>query len=205
MVNDPAAFSLNRPEAQAKDEYLYLWQTYLIGLEKLVCESDAKFDPRIPRMVRFMIALIAHDNIRRFAETKFDDAMRYANGRKDLTIDERNEMIIRICATMCGNITAYVDQFKGLAHQLKIGELVDMNKEYYQKSIHPELYETGCSEEDMAETVELTKTHIVFLEGGMVAPSPEEHIEHEADPEPVYTEQDTEGEGEHATDFNATH
>lgn len=202
MVADPAAFSLNRPEAQAKDEYLYLWQTYEIHLAKLVCESDAKFDPRIPRMVRFMISLIAHDSIRRYAETKFDEALRYANGRKDLPLDERNEMIIRICATMCGNITAYVDQFKGLAHQLKIGELVDMNKGYYQKSLHPELYDVGEGDEENVE-IATTREYVLFLKAGqMLTP-----ISVETDEEPgyVYTEQMTEDEGEHATDFNATH
>ena len=90
---EAAQFSLNRPEAQAKDEYLYLWQVYQIDLAHLVCNSDLKFDPRIPRMVRFMISLIAHDNIRHHAETCWDQAMQYANSRKDLPLDERNEMI----------------------------------------------------------------------------------------------------------------
>jgi hypothetical protein len=134
MTEEPRSFNMNRPEANAKDEYLYLWQTYEIALAHLICGSDEKFDPRIPRMVRFMLSLIAHDSIRYAAELQFDKAIEYANNRKDIGLDARNEMIVRICATMCGNLTAYVDQFKGLAHQLKVGELVDMTKQYYLKS-----------------------------------------------------------------------
>lgn len=200
MQSDPASFSLNRPEAQAKDEYLYLWQTYEINLAHLICNSDAKFDPRIPRMVRFMISLIAHDNIRRYAETKFDEAMKYANNRKDLPLDERNEMIIRVCATMCGNLTAYVDQFKGLAHQLKIGELVDMNKEYYQNSLHPDAIETGSGDEDV--DMEQQYGDILFLKAGKVLIPID--IENEEEPLPVNTLEDNVGGGETVDDVITT-
>jgi hypothetical protein len=125
------SFNLNRPEASAKDEYLFLWTRYETDLSGLICNSDIKFDPRIPRMVRFMISLIAHDAIRYSTEERFDLAVQYTNSRKDLSLDEKNEEIIRICATMCGNITAYIDQYRGIAHQLKVGELVDMSKKYF--------------------------------------------------------------------------
>lgn len=203
MQGDPAAFSLNRPEAQAKDEYLYLWQTYEINLAHLICSSDVKFDPRIPRMVRFMISLIAHDNIRHYAEERFDEALRYANGRKDLPLDERNEMILRICATMSGNLTAYVDQFKGLAHQLKIGELVDMSKEYYQKSIHPELYETGPGDE--AVEMEQSGGFITFLNYQAPARHGDLKVDVETPPTSVYTLGDAEGEGLQEDENAGTH
>jgi hypothetical protein len=197
MQNEAGAFSLNRPEAQAKDEYLYLWQTYEINLAHLICSSDAKFDPRIPRMVRFMISLIAHDNIRRFAETRFDEAIRYANSRKDLPLDERNEMILRICATMCGNLTAYVDQFKGLAHQLKIGELVDMSKDYYQESIHPEAIEIGKEETDTGVELNygmICKTNV------STSLTPEDVVTDE-EPPPAFTTAETNGEGTQTDDW----
>jgi hypothetical protein len=161
------SFSLNRPEATARDEYLYLWQTYEINLAHLICNSDIKFDPRIPRMVRFMISLIAHDEIRYLAENNFDAALTYANSRKDLSLDERNEMILRISATMCGNITSYIDQFKGLSHQLKVGELVDVTKQYFKdayKTDEPEL-----SPED-EEAIRVAKEHIILLKGGQIVP-----------------------------------
>jgi hypothetical protein len=34
-----------------------------------------------------------------------------------------------------GNLTSYVDQFRGLAHTLKVGELVDLSKPYAQKKL----------------------------------------------------------------------
>lgn len=192
MQNEAGAFSLNRPEAQAKDEYLYLWQTYEINLAHLICSSDAKFDPRIPRMVRFMISLIAHDSIRRFAETRFDEAIRYANNRKDLPLDERNEMILRICATMCGNLTAYVDQFKGLAHQLKIGELVDMSKEYYQNSIHPEGIEISHDDHDPGLTQQYGSVTKSGQEDASLTP---ETVVVDEEPKPTFTTAEVEGEG----------
>lgn len=188
MAETGRSFNLNRPEASAKDEYLYLWQQYELNLANLICTSDAKFDPRIPRMVRFMISLIAHDNIRYSSEQRFDAAIRYANNRKDLTLDERNDMILRICATMSGNLTAYIDQFKGLAHQLKIGELVDMSKKYYQDSLHPEQVLEGGDEDDIV----LTKEMIILVKGGQIL-SPL-HIENDEEPGFVCTMNNDEGE-----------
>jgi hypothetical protein len=153
-------------------------------------------------MVRFMISLIAHDNIRYTAEGKFDDAIRYANSRKDLGLDERNEMILRICATMCGNLTAYVDQFKGLAHQLKVGELVDLTKKYYKDSYNKADEIVERTEEEETQLL-LNSTHIQFVETGQMLGTYEESF----DPEPgfVSTLRIDEGENvEEDTTYGAT-
>lgn len=173
------SFNLNRPEATARDEYLYLWQTYEINLAHLICNSDIKFDPRIPRMVRFMISLMAHDGIRYTAEETFDNAIAYANGRKDLSLDERNEMILRISATMCGNLTSYVDQFKGLSHQLKIGELVDITKQYFKDAYKTDEPELSPEDED---AMVLTKSNLILIQGGQLI-SPYQIIEEDAEDE----------------------
>jgi hypothetical protein len=180
MTDEPRSFNLNRPEATAKDEYLYLWQTYEINLSHLICTSDQKFDARIPRMVRFMISLIAHDNIRYKAETQFDQAIAFANSQKNLSLDERNENIIRICATMCGALTSYVDQFKGLAHQLKVGELVDMSKKYYLESEGDiDDYEDEFDDEGIG--IRLTKEFVRFSHTQTLTP-----LDVELDEEPGY-------------------
>lgn len=173
------SFNLNRPEATARDEYLYLWQTYEINLAHLICNSDIKFDPRIPRMVRFMISLMAHDGIRYTAEETFDNAIAYANGRKDLSLDERNEMILRISATMCGNLTSYVDQFKGLSHQLKIGELVDITKQYFKDAYKTDEPELSPEDED---AMVLTKSNLILIQGGQLI-SPYQIIEEDTEDE----------------------
>jgi len=166
-MTEERSFSVNRPEATARDEYLYLWQTYEINLAHLICNSDVKFDPRIPRMVRFMISLIAHDNIRYKAEECFDNALLYANGRKDLSLDERNEMILRISATMCGNLTSYVDQFKGLSHQLKVGELVDITKQYFKDAYNPpEPPQNLCKTKDLVIEEEIDYSCQIDTIGG---------------------------------------
>jgi hypothetical protein len=78
---------------------------------------------------------------------------------------------------MCGNLTAYVDQFKGLAHQLKVGELVDLSKKYYKDSHKKQDEDIELTEEEEAE-IELTYTHISFLNNGqMVSKFIEEHDE----------------------------
>jgi hypothetical protein len=42
--------------------------------------------------------------------------------------------ILKICAITMGNLTSYVDQFRGLAHTLKVGELVNLEKSYAKRT-----------------------------------------------------------------------
>ena len=186
-MTDEKQFGLNRPEATAKDEYLFLWQNAEINLAHIIATSEVKFDPRIPRMVRYMISLIANDKTRKKAEQRFDETVTKANSRKDLSLDERNEDIFKISMTMNGELTSYVDQFKGLSHQLKIGELVDLKKTYFKAAYYKDNYEVTA--EDMKETVSFTKTDIVFNDEGLFPPEPDLPvvIETEHEPTSVYT------------------
>jgi hypothetical protein len=52
---------------------------------------------------------------------------------KEMTASQKTEEILRICAITMGNLTAYVDQFRGLAHTLKVGELVNLDKPYAKR------------------------------------------------------------------------
>jgi len=46
------------------------------------------------------------------------------------TASWRSDETLRICAITMGNLTSYVDQFRGLAHTLKVGELYNQEKSY---------------------------------------------------------------------------
>jgi len=84
----------------------------------------------------FSISLIAHDDIRRQQEILFHAAIDYINAMPSerMTVDQKADEVMRICAITMGNLTSYVDQFRGLAHTLKVGELVNMDKAYYKRT-----------------------------------------------------------------------
>lgn len=50
-----------------------------------------------------------------------------------VTNERRVTEMLRVCSTTMGNLTAYVDQFRGLAHKLKVGELYNFEKKYGRK------------------------------------------------------------------------
>lgn len=53
---------------------------------------------------------------------------------KQMTSDQKIHESMRICAITMGGLTAYVDQFRGLAHTLKVGELVNLEKPYAKRT-----------------------------------------------------------------------
>lgn len=47
-----------------------------------------------------------------------------------MSADQKADELLRICSITMGNLTSYVDQFRGLAHTLKVGELFNQEKPY---------------------------------------------------------------------------
>jgi hypothetical protein len=138
------SFDLHRPVGAAKDEYLMQWRdVYSTVFDLIKNNQNRAFNNDLLVAVRFSLSLIAHDHLRRKAELYFDYAIEFTlskHNRKwdegkfvSLTVEEKNNQILQICAITLGNLTAYVDQFRGLAHTLKIGELVNMEKSYAQR------------------------------------------------------------------------
>jgi hypothetical protein len=133
----PRMFDLNRPQGYAKDEYLYQWMMSNQTVFKLIASNgNSKNSHDIVMAVMFSISLIAHDDLRREQELLFHAALDYINSRptSEMTADKKADEIMRICAVTMGNLTSYVDQFRGLAHTLKIGELVNLEKPYAKRS-----------------------------------------------------------------------
>ena len=48
----------------------------------------------------------------------------------DMSESQKADQTLRVCAITMGNLTSYVDQFRGLAHTLKVGELYNFEKPY---------------------------------------------------------------------------
>jgi len=127
-------FDLNRPQGYAKDEYLYHWMTANNTVFELIRHNNSKPNPSdIVLAVMFSISLIAHDDIRRQQEILFHAAIDYIN-KMNVPADKKAGEIMRVCAITMGNLTSYVDQFRGLAHTLKVGELVNLEKPYAKRT-----------------------------------------------------------------------
>lgn len=123
-------FDLNRPQGYAKDDYLIQWRIANDTIFSLIQKNNGNQNTRdIVMAVMFSISLIAHDDIRRKEEIVFYTAMDYIN-KSNLSAGQKSDEILRVCAITMGNLTSYVDQFRGLAHTLKVGELYNFEKPY---------------------------------------------------------------------------
>lgn len=126
-------FDLNRPQGYAKDDYLFQWKMSTDTVFDLIRRNNNNKNNRdITMAVMFSISLIAHDDLRRQQEILFHAAIDYIN-KMPITADQKADEVMRVCAITMGNLTSYVDQFRGLAHTLKVGELVNLDKPYAKR------------------------------------------------------------------------
>ena len=132
----PRQFDLNRPQGFAKDDFLSQWQMSNYTVFELIRKNNNSRNNRdIVLAVMFSISLIAHDDLRRQQEMLFHAAIDYINALPNsrMTADQKADEVMRVCAITMGNLTSYVDQFRGLAHTLKVGELVNLEKPYAKR------------------------------------------------------------------------
>ena len=128
-------FDLNRPQGFAKDEYLYSFTHEREVVFDLIRNNRNQPNNRdVVHAVMFAISLIAHDHIRKKQEVLFAEALNQIKNSK-LNAEEKSDEIMRVCAITMGNLTSYVDQFRGLAHTLKVGELYNFDKPYAHKKL----------------------------------------------------------------------
>ena len=130
-------FDLNRPQGYAKDDYLYQWRIANDTVFNIIGRNQNQQSTRdIVMAVMFSISLIAHDDIRRQQELLFHAALDYINKIPvtQMSSEAKSLEILKICAITMGNLTSYVDQFRGLAHTLKVGELVNLEKPYAKRT-----------------------------------------------------------------------
>jgi hypothetical protein len=123
-------FDLNRPQGYAKDDYLFQWRVSNETIFNLISKNGGSTNTRdIVMATLFSISLIAHDDLRRKEELVFHKALDVISDT-DLSESQKADQILRVCAITMGNLTSYVDQFRGLAHTLKVGELYNFEKPY---------------------------------------------------------------------------
>jgi hypothetical protein len=131
---EPRMFDLNRPQGYAKDDYLDQWRVGYSTIFSLISKNNGNQNTRdISMAVMFSISLIAHDDLRRQQELLFHTALDYIDGMPGWSATRKSEEVVRVCAITMGNLTSYVDQFRGLAHTLKVGELVNLEKPYAKR------------------------------------------------------------------------
>jgi hypothetical protein len=136
-TSDGRMFDLNRPQGYAKDDYLWQWKVATDTVFDIIRRNQNQQSTRdIVMAVMFAISLIAHDDVRRKQEILFNAAIDHINKIpiSQLSSEAKSLEVIRVCAITMGNLTSYVDQFRGLAHTLKVGELVNLEKPYAQRS-----------------------------------------------------------------------
>lgn len=135
--SEPRMFDLNRPQGYAKDDYLWQWKVANDTIFDIIRRNNGNQNTRdVVMAVMFSISLIAHDDLRRKQEILFHAALDYISNMKDpatklpMSTSRQQDEILRVCAITMGNLTSYVDQFRGLAHTLKVGELYNQDKKY---------------------------------------------------------------------------
>jgi hypothetical protein len=128
---EPRMFDLNRPQGYAKDDYLWQWKVANDTIFDIIRRNNGGQNTKdIVMAVMFSISLIAHDDMRRKQELYFHTALDYIEKVPEWSSSRKSDEIIRVCAITMGNLTSYVDQFRGLAHTLKVGELYNQDKSY---------------------------------------------------------------------------
>lgn len=130
---EPRMFDLNRPQGYAKDDYLWQWKVSNDTIFDIIRRNNGGQNTRdLVMAVMFSISLIAHDDLRRKQEIYFHTALDYIEKVPSnvWTSSRKAEETVRVCAITMGNLTSYVDQFRGLAHTLKVGELYNQDKNY---------------------------------------------------------------------------
>ena len=84
--------------------------------------QPGKYDPRIYRKIRHMIATITDDGIRLYAWNLLDGTLNQIKKDKLLiTSDQKNDAIMDTCDIILGEIWAFYDQYMGVSHRLRMG------------------------------------------------------------------------------------
>ena len=116
--------TLEKPQRGSKDGYLQAFFNASQQMNRIIAESNGIADFRFRLYTLKMIAGITDDKIRKTMLEYFDQRISNINNLTDLTSDERNQKIADFCCgEMQGHIVAWYDQFMGITHRLKLGEV----------------------------------------------------------------------------------
>jgi hypothetical protein len=115
---------LEKPERGAKDGYLQSFFRARDQMGRLIAEGNGYTDPRIRLYMLNMISGITDDTIREQAFGLFDQEIKKITDRTDLSADEKQQEIANFCCgKMQGHVISWYDQFMGITHRLRLGEV----------------------------------------------------------------------------------
>jgi hypothetical protein len=115
---------LEKPERGAKDGYLQSFFRARDQMGRLIAEGNGYTDPRIRLYMLNMISGITDDTIRENAFEIFDKEIKKINETVGLSADEKQQEIANFCCgKMMGHVIAWYDQFMGITHRLRLGEV----------------------------------------------------------------------------------
>ncbi len=118
----PQDFDVNRPMRGSKDGYFYLWLDLNKQYGEIANSMTSKYDPRIYRKIRHMIATITDDSIRLYAWNLLDSTMhQIENDPKLKSESAKNDAVMDMCDVLLGEIWSFYDQFVGVSHRLLVG------------------------------------------------------------------------------------
>ncbi len=118
----PQDFDVNRPMRGSKDGYFYLWLDLNKQYGEIANSMTSKYDPRIYRKIRHMIATITDDSIRLYAWNLLDGTMnQIENDPKLKSESAKNDAVMDMCDVILGEIWSFYDQFVGVSHRLLVG------------------------------------------------------------------------------------
>jgi len=118
----PQDFDVNRPMRGSKDGYFYLWLDLNKQYGEIANSMTSKYDPRIYRKIRHMIATITDDSIRLYAWNLLDSTMnQIENDPKLKSESAKNDAVMDMCDILLGEIWSFYDQFVGVSHRLLVG------------------------------------------------------------------------------------
>lgn len=116
--------TLEKPQRGSKDGYLQAFFNASQQMNRIIAESNGIADFRFRLYTLKMIAGITDDKIRKTMLEYFDQRISDISNLTELTSDERNQKIADFCCgEMQGHIVAWYDQFMGITHRLKLGEV----------------------------------------------------------------------------------
>jgi len=120
---------IDKPERGAKEGYLVSFFNSSQQMNRVIAESNGISDHRIRLLTLKMIASITDDDKREKTFQYFAQELKKIEEMKDkdnnrLSADEKNQKIADFCCgEMQGHITSWYDEFLGITHKLRLGDI----------------------------------------------------------------------------------
>ena len=123
-VSNGEGIVIDKPERGAREGYLQMFYTASQQMNRVIAESNGISDHRIRLLTLKMIAGITDDTIRYKTFQYFESRIAEINAQKGVDANEKNQQIANFCCgEMQGLIVSFYDQFLGITHRLKLGEV----------------------------------------------------------------------------------